>query len=140
MAEHFRIEWIKQVRLCIRCFSPHHIASRCSTPLQCTIRGSKRHSAILHREKQPSPKPEDATVNPKCTILCGPTGSMSYNKTLSVDVYNERNPHLIKRVYAIIDEQRNSSLVTSKLANELVAEEPLEKYVSSTCSGEREEN
>ena len=64
---------------------------------------------------------------------------MSCSKTLLVDVYSRRNPHLTKRVYAIVDEQSNSSLVTSELADDLGADGPLEKYFLSTCSGEKEE-
>ena len=64
---------------------------------------------------------------------------MSCSKTLLVDVYSRRNPHLTKRVYAIVDEQSNSSLITSELADDLGADGPLEKYFLSTCSGEKEE-
>ena len=134
-----RTEWIKDARLCFRCFSPNHVASRCNTPVQCAICGDKRHSAVLHKEKRPPSKPENETVNPKCTVLCGPTGGVSCSKTLLVDVYSRRNPHLTKRVYAIVDEQSNSSLVTSELADDLGADGPVEKYFLSTCSGEKEE-
>ena len=134
-----RTEWIKDARLCFHCFSPNHVASRCNTPVQCAICGDKRHSAVLHKEKRPPSKPENETVNPKCTVLCGPTGGMSCSKTLLVDVYSRHNPHLTKRVYAIVDEQSNSSLVTSELADDLGADAPLEKYFLSTCSGEKEE-
>ena len=116
-----------------------HVASRCNTPVQCAICGDKRHSAVLHKEKRPPSKPENETVNPKCTVLCGPTGGVSCSKTLLVDVYSRRNPHLTKRVYAIVDEQSNSSLVTSELADDLGADGPVEKYFLSTCSGEKEE-
>ena len=134
-----RTQWIKDARLCFRCFSPTHIASRCNVPLRCTICGDRRHSALLHRERQPPPKSENEGVNPKCTTLCGPSGGVSCSKTLLVDVYSKRNPHLSKRIYAIIDEQSNSSLVTSELADHLGARGPSEKYFLSTCSGEKEE-
>ena len=123
----------------LRCFSPYHVASRCNTPVQCAICGDKCHSAVLHKEKRLPSKPENETVNPKCTALCGPTGGVSCSKTLLVDVYSRRNPHLTKRVYAIVDEQSNSSLVTSELADDLGADGPLQKYFLSTCSGEKEE-
>ena len=64
---------------------------------------------------------------------------MSCSKTLLVDVYSRRNPHLTKRVYAIVDEQSNSSLVTSEPADDLGADGRLEKYFLSTCNGEKEE-
>ena len=56
-----------------------------------------------------------------------------------MDVYSRRNPHLAKRIYAIVDEQSKSSLVTSKLAEDLGADESLEKYFLLTCSSEKEE-
>ena len=56
-----------------------------------------------------------------------------------MDVCSKSNPHLSKRIYAIIDEQSNSSLVTSELADHLGARGPLKKYFLSTCSGEKEE-
>ena len=57
-----RTEWIKDARLCFRCFSPTHIASRCNVPLKCTICGERRHSALLHRERQPPP---NRSLNPR---------------------------------------------------------------------------
>ncbi|CAH3186031.1 unnamed protein product [Porites lobata] len=47
-------------------------------------------------------------------------------------------PKSICRVYAIIDDQSNSSLITSELADELGATGPEEKYYLTTCSGEKE--
>ena len=134
-----RTQWIMDARLCFRCFSNAHIASECNTPIRCTICGDKRHSALLHKEKRPPPEPENEVVSAKCTALCEPTGGVSCSKTLLVDVYSQCSPHLTKRVYAIVDEQSNSSLVTSELADDLGAGGPLEKYFLSTCSGEREE-
>ena len=72
-------------------------------------------------------------------MLCGPTVGVSSSKTLLVDVYRRRNPHLTKYIYVIVDEHSNSSLVTSELTDDLGADGPLEKYFLSTCSGEKEE-
>ena len=125
-------------RLCFRCLSPAHVACLCDAPVQCTICGDKRHSAFLHKEKQPAPRPERETVNPKCTALCEPKGGVSCSKILLVDVFNKRNPLIVKRVYAIVDEQSNSTLVTSERADDLGAGGPREKYLLSTCSTEKE--
>ena len=43
--------------------------------------------------------------------------------------------HAFRRVYAIIDEQSNSSLVSTELVDELGADGPEEKYFLTTCSG-----
>ena len=71
-------------------------------------------------------------MNPKCTTLCEPTGGLSCSKTLLVDIFNKRTPHITKRIYAIVDEQSNSSVITSELADDLGASGPLEKYFLST--------
>lgn len=83
-----------------------------------------RHSTVLYKEKWSPSKMENKTVNPKCTMLCGPTGGMSCSKTLLVDNNSRRNPHLTKRIYAIVDKQSNSSLVTSKLPDDLGVDKP----------------
>ena len=134
-----RTQWIKEAGLCFRCFSTAHIASECNTPIQCAIHGDKRHIGLLHKRKRPAPKPENEIVNPKCTSLCKPKGGVSCSKTMLVDVYSRHNPHFTKRVHVIVNEQSNSSLLTSELADELGAEGPLEKYFLYMCSGEREE-
>ena len=56
-----------------------------------------------------------------------------------LDVCSKSNPRLLKRVYAIVDEQSNSSLVTSELADHLEASGPPKKYFLSTSSEEKEE-
>ena len=129
--------------MCFQCFSLADISSCCNIPLRCTICGDRCHNALLHKERQLplklEPKSENDAVNPKCTTLCGPAGCVSCSKTLLVEVYSKSSPHLSKRVYAIIDEQSNSSLVTGELANHLGASGPPEKYFLSTCSGEKKE-
>ena len=63
---------------------------------------------------------------------------MSCSKLVLVDVVSKERPKSICRVYAIIDDQSNSSLITSELADELGATGPEEKYYLTTCSGEKE--
>ena len=46
--------------------------------------------------------------------------------------------HAFRRVYPIIDEHSNSSLVSTELADELEADGPEEKYFLTTCSGTKE--
>ena len=63
---------------------------------------------------------------------------MSCSKIVLVNVHSQRIPSTAQRVYAIIDEQSNSSLISSELADELGAEGALEKYYLSPCSSNRE--
>lgn len=44
----------------------------------------------------------------------------------------------VRRVYAIVDEQSNSSLISNELADELGVPGPQEKYYLSTCTSEKE--
>ena len=80
---------------------------------------------------------KQSTQNVPCSVdlqeACPPA------RLCSDSVYSRRNPHLTKYIYVIVDEHSNSSLVTSKLADDLGADGPLEKYFLSTCSGEKEE-
>ena len=71
--------------------------------------------------------------------MCNATeGGVSCSKLLLVDVFSKEKPHEARRVYAIIDEQSNSSLISSELADELGAVGPEEKYYLTTCSGAKE--
>ena len=56
-----------------------------------------------------------------------------------MDLYSKQAPNSFKRVYAVLDDQSNASLISSELADELGADGPVEKYYLSTCSGERAE-
>lgn len=65
-------------------------------------------------------------------------GGVSCSKLLLVDVSSKEKPHAVHRVYAIMDEQSNLSLISVKLADELGASGPEEKYFLTTCSGTKE--
>lgn len=65
-------------------------------------------------------------------------GGVSCSKLLLVDVSSKEKPHAVRRVYAIMDEQSNSSLISVELADELGASGPEEKYFLTTCSGTKE--
>ena len=74
-----------------------------------------------------------------CTSLCGAIkGGVSCSKLVLVDVVNKEDLNSIYRVYAIVDEQSNSSLISSKLADKLGAVGPEEKYYLTTCGSEKE--
>ena len=45
-------------------------------------------------------------------------GGISCSKLLLVDVVSKERPERVCRVYAIIDDQSNTSLITSELADE----------------------
>ena len=143
-----REQWVREERVCSRCFSPNHVASVCTENVKCSICGSRRHPNLLHltteerkeraKETEKS-KESQENVNPKCTSVCkGTPGGLSRSKTVLVDVYREDNPNDFHRVYAIVDDQSNASIISTELADKLNAEGPDLKYYLSTCGGDRE--
>ena len=133
-----KTERILQAGLCYRCLSEGHRAKDCRQTIKCSICKDKRHNALLHKEKLKKPKGGES-VDTKCTSLCGASeGGVSCSKLVLVNVVSKERPKSICRVYAIIDDQSNTSLITSELADELGATGPEEKYYLTTCSGEKE--
>ena len=133
-----KTEWILQAGLCYRCLSEGHRARDCKQMIRCIICKDKRHNALLHKDKQKKPEGGES-VDTKCASLCGVSeGGISCSKLVLVDVISRERPENICRVYAIIDDQSNTSLITSDLADELGPSGPEEKYHLTTCSGEKE--
>ena len=122
-----------------RCLSKGHTASSCKESIECSICKDKRHPALLHRERTSSPTQSGEAVDSKCTSTCNAMeGGVSCSKLLLVEVSSKEKPHAVHRVYAIMDERSNSSLIRTELADELGASGPEEKYFLTTCSGTKE--
>ena len=134
-----KTDWILKAGLCYRCLSEGHRASDCRKKIQCSICKDDRHIALLHKERPRRFAASTEIVDTKCTLACKPIeGGLSCSKLLLVDVKNKEKPDTLHRIYAIVDEQSNSSLISSELADELGAVGPEEKYLLTTCSGEKE--
>ena len=134
-----RTEWLREAGLCYRCLSRGHTASSCKESIECSICKDKRHPALLHRERSRPPFRTGEAVDSKCTSTCNAMeGGVSCSKLLLVDVSSKERPHTVYRVYAIMDEQSNSSLISVELADKLGASGPEEKYLLTTCSGTKE--
>ena len=127
-----KTEWVMKERLCFRCLEPNHIAKECESDVKCDKCGSDRHPSILHAEK-------DGEVTSSCTSLCGTRGT-SCSKIVLVDVFHENRPEEPHQIYAIIDDQSNASMITPDLATKLKARGSPERYLLSTCSGEKTTN
>ena len=63
--------------------------------------------------------------------------NISCSKIALVDVFHPDRDKKI-RVYAIIDEQSNASMISPELADKLCITGPKDKYFLSTCSGSKE--
>ena len=143
-----REQWIMEERVCFCCFSQNHIASVCRENVRCSICGNRRHPDLLHlsteEKKERAKETETANegqenVNPKCTSVCkGASGGLSCSKIVLVDVYREDHPNEVHRVYAIVDDQSNASIISTELADRLNAETTEWKYYLSTCGGDKE--
>lgn len=96
-------------------------------------RGRKRE---IEKEKS---KEDVDNANPKCTSICnGNPGGLSCGKTVLVDVYSEEHPDDVHRVYAIVDDQSNASMITNDLADKLssTTSQPAEARRRSDTVGE----
>ena len=121
-------EWILQAGLHYCCLSKGHKTSDCRQTIQCSICKDICHNTLLHKEKQIKPE-RVASVDLKCTSLCAATEvGISCSKLVLVDVVSKEKPESVCRVYVIIDDQSNTSLITSELADELGATSPQERY------------
>ena len=54
------------------------------------------------------------------------------------DIYREDRPNEVHRVYAIVGDQSNASIISTALADKMNAEGPEWKYYLSTCGGTKE--
>ena len=80
----------------------------------------------------------DVTARRKMAKICNCDAplfakGLSCSKILLLEVYTEKEPENIQRVYAIIDDQGNASMTDSLNVNS-----PTEKYLLTTCSGAKE--
>ncbi|KAK3730881.1 hypothetical protein QZH41_002986 [Actinostola sp. cb2023] len=101
--------------------------------ITCSECNSDRHPTVLHKEK------DGEELKSNCTSVCK-KGGVSCSKILLVDVFHHQRPQERHCVYAIIDDQRNTSMITLDLADKLKADGPRDRYLLSTCSGEKEVN
>ena len=133
-----KTDWILKAALCYRCLSEGHRASDCTKKIQCRICKDDRHIALFHKER-PRFAASTEIVDTKCTLDCKPIeGGVSCSKLLLVEVKDKEKPNTLRQIYAIVDEQSNSSLISSELADELGAVDPEEKYFVTTYSDEKE--
>lgn len=63
---------------------------------------------------------------------------MSCSKIIPVDVFLEGRDKEAHRIYAIVDDESNVSMITTDLTDMLGVQGPKEKYFLSTCSSNRE--
>ena len=86
---------------------------------------------VQRNEKKPSfgnPFEEDTVLK----------GDVEMENIHLMDISLQDKPDKIHRVYALVDEQSNASMITPDLANKLGINSKKEKYFLSTCSVSKE--
>ena len=123
-------KWILDSKLCYRCLDASHIAKDCKAEVRCGKCESDRHPSFLHKEKEQS-----ENISSKCTSICNLIeGGLSCSKVILASIHHQDRPNESHRIYALIDDQSNASMITSDLANKLKIDGPPQKYLLSTCS------
>ena len=141
-----KTEWIKKSGLCFRCLVGKHRASQCQAKIRCTKCNSDRHLSLLHKEREEKEqtqvgktKEDGEELRQKCTSVCqGRTGGVSCSKIVLVDAFKKEQPNKPVRVYALMDDQSNASMISPNLIQKLNVDGPKERFLLSTCSTSKE--
>ncbi len=149
-----RQQFIKEQLVCFRCCSSiDHMAKNCKAEIQCMECGSDHHVSALHPGPAPWKKtafpvsedgreesdPTTQEVTSKCTEVCG--AGMSYracSKISLVNVYPVGHKKECKRMYVILDEQSNHSVVRTEFFDKFQIEGSSFPYSLNTCAGLKE--
>lgn len=142
---------VKENDICFKCCeSTKHARKTCRTEVKCAECDSNTHPPALHVSSQLTRTHKMAefhggeqrretgiTVESKCTQICRDVHctSNSCSKTVLVKVYCEESPENAVKLYAIIDDQSNRSLVKSELLDTLQFRGGLVNYVLTSCVG-----
>lgn len=146
-----RETFIRNNGICFKCCSSTaHIAKFCRVNITCNECNSEEHNTALH----PGPPPWAVSIrsaaenggedNPpiatgvvsQCTQVCGgDLSEKSCSKICLVNVYPANQPDKTVRMYAIIDEQSNRSLVRSDFFDTFKNDGPSFPYSLKTCAG-----
>ena len=130
--------------MCFLCLTTGHRAKDCQAKPTCDKCVDNRHNTLLHKDKEGSEREgrnetSNDVIGDKCTAVCQESGGgISCSKVILVDIAYKETPQNVHRMYAIIDDQSNTSLISSELADMLEADGPEEKYFLTTCSSSKE--
>ncbi|XP_075431592.1 uncharacterized protein LOC142468854 [Ascaphus truei] len=142
--------------VCFKCCgSTTHLARDCKEEIKCTVCESDKHVTALHPEamtlhqlKNPSSiaehggekeEGEPTSVTSQRTEVCGKEGDkMSCSKICLVAVHPQGQPEKAIRMYAILDDQSNRSLVRSEFFDMFNIQDGAFPYTLRTCAGQME--
>lgn len=143
---------LKEHRACFRCCSLEHLRTDCKTSLKCSECNSTSHMTAMHMSKTPlgtEPVTQTKTervdggehldvipISSKCTAICGKSfKGRSCAKTLAVNIYKTGNPERSTKVYAMLDEHCNRSLISPEVLDTLGIHTAETQYTLTSCSG-----
>ena len=92
----------------------------------------------LHKEKENNDARSKEITSARTSIGCNANRNVSGSKVALLDMFHPDRPQKKFRVYAMVDEQTNASMISLELADGLGISGPKEKYIPSTCSGSKE--
>ncbi|XP_073769028.1 uncharacterized protein [Danio rerio] len=149
-----RKAFLREHNVCFKCCSSTtHIAKNCKTKVQCSECKSEGHNTVLHpghaswKESNPATKHggegeqplSQSQVDSKCTEVCGENQTdRSCSKVCLVKVFPAGQKDKAVKVYAILDEQSNRSLVRSQFFEVFSDQSPCAPYILRTCAGVKE--
>lgn len=147
-----RRTYLKEKSICSQCYaSTRHMTKDCESAVKCKECNSDRHISALHpglapwsdeaqvREQEHGRERENGSfpeVTSKCIEICGSaSGPRSCSKICIVHVYPVDHPHKAQKMYAVLDDQSNWSLVKSDFFDLFGIQGTPFCYTLKTCSG-----
>ncbi|XP_025754388.1 uncharacterized protein LOC106097728 isoform X2 [Oreochromis niloticus] len=128
-----------------------HRAKDCKAIIQCSECNSDAHVSAMHAGPPPwatkdsnllpqshggESDPSSPVTTTACTEVCGPgLNGKSCSKICLVDVYPRTNPEEKRRMYAMLDDQSNSSLARSAFFDMFNVKGTMLPYTMKTCAG-----
>ena len=105
--------------------------SHSKSKIKCETCGSERPPTLLHKELKKDIQDDEVTSAQTQTRNDHANANTNYScsKIVLLKVFQQSNPLNTRKVYAIIDEQSNASMISPELVDELGIDGPKGKYL-----------
>lgn len=155
-----RRQFLKDNNVCFKCCSSSlHMAKNLKAKIQCHECKSERHPTAMHpgsaysidppsehggegKETESHPQATNESqpqITNNCTDVCGKGQSdRSCSKICLIKVHPAGQKHKAVKMYAILDEQSNRSLVRSQFFDLIGDQSSSAPYTLKTCAGVKE--
>ena len=138
-----KMDILREHKRCFRC-TLHHFAANCRVRNLSCDQCQGRHLTTLHRERPQAPDGtsgvnggEVSVSSESITTYCtrAKYSDISCSKTVLIEASSVDNPTVIQRLYCIIDDQSNCSLIDKSLVNSLGLSAEDYAYTLKTVKG-----